>query len=339
MVAHDPAIHGLHTQALSGGLALGRPEGGLRSGRDAQVGSQPSTPARGPRLALSQSGCSPCRRWLQQMQPRTTPAGAPCHRRRRGGLPVGSRRRYHARTRCGSSFPRTTGSSPPARSPASLLLRSDDPRFPAPAGARQPPTAFDTMINGKRIAVVLPAYNAAKTLEACIGEIPREFIDDVILVDDQPRRHGGDRPAFERGAAATQAEPWVRWQPEDLLPDRALSRCRRRGHVAPGLPVRAAALGRDGRADLLRRVRCRAGLAHPRWRCTFRWHAVAQVRGEPCADLLSEPRLQAQALRIPHGLPRLRSQDLTRGATARGRSFWRARSRWTCSPVPPARGG
>ena len=27
------------------------------------------------------------------------------------------------------------------------------------------------------------------------------------------------------------------------------------------------------------------------------------------------------------------------GATARGRSFWRVPSRWTCSPVPPARGG
>jgi len=30
---------------------------------------------------------------------------------------------------------------------------------------------------------------------------------------------------------------------------------------------------------------------------------------------------------------------ITRGATARGRSFWRVPSRWTSSPVPPARGG
>ena len=40
------------------------------------------------------------------------------------------------------------------------------------------------MINGKRIAVVLPAYNAARTLAGCVGEIPRTFVDDIIIVDD-----------------------------------------------------------------------------------------------------------------------------------------------------------
>jgi len=39
------------------------------------------------------------------------------------------------------------------------------------------------MINGKRIAVVLPAYNAEKTLEATIAELP-EIVDIKILVDD-----------------------------------------------------------------------------------------------------------------------------------------------------------
>jgi glycosyltransferase involved in cell wall biosynthesis len=39
------------------------------------------------------------------------------------------------------------------------------------------------MINGKRITVVLPAYNAEKTLEATMREVP-ELVDDVILVDD-----------------------------------------------------------------------------------------------------------------------------------------------------------
>jgi glycosyltransferase involved in cell wall biosynthesis len=40
------------------------------------------------------------------------------------------------------------------------------------------------MINGKRIAVVLPAYNAARTLASCVGEIPGDFVDDIIIVDD-----------------------------------------------------------------------------------------------------------------------------------------------------------
>jgi glycosyltransferase involved in cell wall biosynthesis len=44
------------------------------------------------------------------------------------------------------------------------------------------------MIDGKRIAVVLPAYNAEKTLEATIRDVP-ELVDDVILVDD----HSSDR--------------------------------------------------------------------------------------------------------------------------------------------------
>ena len=39
------------------------------------------------------------------------------------------------------------------------------------------------MINGKRIAVVLPAYNAEKTLEATVRELP-EIVDVCILVDD-----------------------------------------------------------------------------------------------------------------------------------------------------------
>ena len=40
------------------------------------------------------------------------------------------------------------------------------------------------MINNKKIIVVLPAYNAEKTLEATYNEIPFEIVDDVILTDD-----------------------------------------------------------------------------------------------------------------------------------------------------------
>jgi glycosyltransferase involved in cell wall biosynthesis len=40
------------------------------------------------------------------------------------------------------------------------------------------------MIHGKKIVVVLPAYNAAKTLGKTYSEIDFDVVDDVVLVDD-----------------------------------------------------------------------------------------------------------------------------------------------------------
>ena len=40
------------------------------------------------------------------------------------------------------------------------------------------------MLNNKKIVIVLPAYNAAKTLERTYKEIPFDIVDDVVLVDD-----------------------------------------------------------------------------------------------------------------------------------------------------------
>lgn len=40
------------------------------------------------------------------------------------------------------------------------------------------------MINGKKVIVVMPAYNAEKTLEQTYREIPLEIVDDIILVND-----------------------------------------------------------------------------------------------------------------------------------------------------------
>lgn len=43
------------------------------------------------------------------------------------------------------------------------------------------------MINGKKIIVVLPAYNAEMTLEQTYQEIPFDIVDEVVLVDDKSR--------------------------------------------------------------------------------------------------------------------------------------------------------
>jgi glycosyltransferase involved in cell wall biosynthesis len=40
------------------------------------------------------------------------------------------------------------------------------------------------MLKGKKIVVVMPAYNAAKTLEQTYADIPFDIVDEVILVDD-----------------------------------------------------------------------------------------------------------------------------------------------------------
>lgn len=41
------------------------------------------------------------------------------------------------------------------------------------------------MLNGKKIVVVLPAYNAAKTVQQTYAEIPFDIVDEVVLVDDR----------------------------------------------------------------------------------------------------------------------------------------------------------
>ena len=43
------------------------------------------------------------------------------------------------------------------------------------------------MLNNKKIVVVLPAYNAEKTLVQTFNEIPFDIVDEVILVDDSSK--------------------------------------------------------------------------------------------------------------------------------------------------------
>jgi len=40
------------------------------------------------------------------------------------------------------------------------------------------------MLNGKKIIVVMPAYNAEKTLSQTVAGIPRDIVDEILLVDD-----------------------------------------------------------------------------------------------------------------------------------------------------------
>ena len=44
-------------------------------------------------------------------------------------------------------------------------------------------------VQGKRVAVVMPAYNAERTLRKAWEEIPKDWADDIILVDDASNDH------------------------------------------------------------------------------------------------------------------------------------------------------
>ena len=69
------------------------------------------------------------------------------------------------------------------------------------------------------IVVVMPAYNAAKTLERTYHDIPKDIVDHVILVDDvSARRDRRDRPAPRPAGRGAPPEPRLRRQPEDVLP-------------------------------------------------------------------------------------------------------------------------
>jgi glycosyltransferase involved in cell wall biosynthesis len=41
------------------------------------------------------------------------------------------------------------------------------------------------VIAGQMVVVVMPAYNAERTLERTVGEVPREVVDEIVLVDDR----------------------------------------------------------------------------------------------------------------------------------------------------------
>jgi glycosyltransferase involved in cell wall biosynthesis len=43
------------------------------------------------------------------------------------------------------------------------------------------------MLLGRKIVVVMPAYNAATTLEMTFKEVPHDIVDEVVLVDDHSR--------------------------------------------------------------------------------------------------------------------------------------------------------
>ena len=91
------------------------------------------------------------------------------------------------------------------------------------------------MLIGKRVVVVLPAYNAARTLRATVEGVPPGFVDEFILVDDasqddtealardlglttirhpENRGYGGNQKTCYAAALAAQADVIVMLHPD-----------------------------------------------------------------------------------------------------------------------------
>jgi glycosyltransferase involved in cell wall biosynthesis len=64
-----------------------------------------------------------------------------------------------------------------------MTYAAGNPRILQVVAARRS-TEGNSMLNGKNIAVVMPAYNAQRTLKKTCDEIPEGIVDTVILVDD-----------------------------------------------------------------------------------------------------------------------------------------------------------
>jgi glycosyltransferase involved in cell wall biosynthesis len=61
------------------------------------------------------------------------------------------------------------------------------------------------MLHGKKISVILPAYNAEKTLRMTYDDIPKDIVDDIILTDDASS-DGTSRLAKQLGIFTIQHE-------------------------------------------------------------------------------------------------------------------------------------
>ena len=158
-----------------------------------------------------------------------------------------------------------------------------------------------------KVIVVMPALNAARTLERTVEAIPREWVDEIVLVDDassddtvelarslplhvvwHPHNagYGANQKTCYLEALQRDADAIVMLHPDGQYEPRA---DRQPGRADPGGACRSRA-----------RLAPRAAGHGARER-----HAALEVRGEPRADGDREPDHGHAALRGPHGLPRL----------------------------------
>ena len=172
------------------------------------------------------------------------------------------------------------------------------------------------MINGKRIAVVLPAYNAEKTLEATVRELP-ELVDIRILVDDHSSDrtvevakqlglqsfvhdrnygYGRNQQTCYREALAAGADVVIMLHPDY--------------QYTPLLVTAMASMVAYGVYDVVLGSRIIGG------KRSARRHAALEIHFQPLPDRVRELLSARQALRVSHRLSRVQPRCAHRAAAA-----------------------
>ena len=111
-------------------------------------------------------------------------------------------------------------------------------RYPSPVRSPDDPAAATRRQPRPRVVIVMPAYNAARTLERTYADIPHDLVDRIILVDDVSRDETVEIARQLGLDVIIHARTGLRRQPEDVLRRGARGRRRHRRHAPSRLPVR-----------------------------------------------------------------------------------------------------
>ena len=162
-------------------------------------------------------------------------------------------------------------------------------------------------LGGRRVVVVMPAYNASETLRKTWQDIPQGLGPQGHPGRRRIGRHDPRRrPRAQGGRDRPSPQCWLRRQPEDLLHGGAAPG-RRRGRDGPSRrPIRPDADPAAGAADHPRRGRhgARFPLPDP-GRGAQRRDAALQDHRQPLPDRRREPGPGASLRRASHRLSRL----------------------------------
>jgi cellulose synthase/poly-beta-1,6-N-acetylglucosamine synthase-like glycosyltransferase len=153
------------------------------------------------------------------------------------------------------------------------------------------------MINGKRVAVVLPAYNAAKTIEKTVRELP-DAVDIRILVDD------GSSDETVQVAEKLGLQIFI--HEKNYGYGRNQQTCYREA-LAAGAEIVVM--------DCVQCLRCGAGFPNCRRRGTQGRNATVQVCSQPLPYSVSKLVHGRKVVGIPHRFSSLWSRCLTKSAT------------------------